>query len=107
MKDSINKNKTNKEQSQFKVNAGRITSNKLTISKKSDDFCINIGPTLADKTPKQSKIPESYLGSKIENSVLLAPVTLTEIDDIFKTLKRCVPGYDELITDIIILVYHA
>ena len=76
---------------------------KLIISEKINDFFINIGPTLADKIPKQSKIPESYLGSRIENSILLAPVTLTEIDDIFKILRRCAPGYDKLTTDIISL----
>ena len=103
LKDIINKNKANKVQSQFKLNDGSITSNKLIISEKFNDLFINIGPTLADKIPKQSKIPESYLGSRIENSILLAPVTLTEIDDIFKTLRRCAPGYDELTTDIISL----
>ena len=103
LKDIINKNKANKVQSQFKLNDGSITSNKLIISEKFNDFHINIGPTLAYKIPKQSKIPESYLGSRIENSVLLAPVTLTEIDDTFKTLRRCAPGYDELTTDIISL----
>ena len=103
LKDIINKNKTHKVQSQFKLNDGSITSNKLIISEQFNDFFINIGPTLADKIPKQSKIPESYLGSRIKNSILLAPVTLTEIDDIFKTLRRCTPGYDELTTDIISL----
>ena len=103
LKDIINKNKTNKVQSQFKLNDGSITFNKLIISEKFNHFFINIGPTLADKIPKQSKIPESYLGSRIENSILLASVTLTEIDDIFKTLRRCAPGYDELTTDVISL----
>ena len=103
LKDIINKNKTNKVQSQFKLNDGSITSNKWIISEKFNDLFINIGPTLADKIPKQSKIPESYLGSRIENSILLAPVTLTEIDDIFKTLRRCAAGYDLLTTDIISL----
>ena len=41
------------------------------------------------------------MGSKIENSIMLMPVTLTEIEDIFKTLRRCSPGYDEITTDII------
>ena len=85
------------------MNDGSITSNDSIISGKFNDFFIKIGPTLADKIPKQLKIPESYLGSRIEKSVLLAPVTLTEIDDIFKTLRRCAPGYDELTTDIISL----
>ena len=103
LKDIINKNKTNKVQSQFKLNDGIITANKLIISEKFNDFLMNIGPTLADKIPKQSEIPESYLGSRIENSILLAPVTLTGIGDMFKTLRRCAPGYDELTTDIISL----
>ena len=101
LKNIINRNKTKKIQSQFKLNDGSITSNKLVISDKFNDFFINIGPTLADKIPKQSKLPEAYLGSKIENSIMLVPVTLTEIEDIFKTLRRCSPGYDEITTDII------
>ena len=65
------------------------------------DFFINIGPTVAEKIPKQSELPEAYLGSKIENSIMLVPDTLTEIEDIFKTLRWCSPGYDETTTDII------
>ena len=96
----INKNKTNKVQSHFKVNDGSITSNTSIICEKFNDFFINIRPTLADKIPNQSKIPESSLDSRIENVISLAPVTLTEIDDIFKTLRKCAPKYDEFTTDI-------
>ena len=67
LKNINNRNKTKKIQSQFKLNDGSITSNKLVISDKFNDFFINIGPTLANKIPKQSKLPEAYLGSKIEN----------------------------------------
>ena len=101
LKNTININKSDKIQSQFKLKGGCITSNKLVISDKFNDFVINIGPTLAYKIPNQCQLSESYLGSKIENSIMLVPVTLTEIEDMFQTLRRCSPGYDEKTTDII------
>ena len=42
------------------------------ISEKFNDFVINIGPSPADKITKQDKSPAFYLGSKIENSILLS-----------------------------------
>ena len=55
LKEIINKNKVRKIQEQFKLSDGSVTSNKLIISEKFNEFFINIGPTLAKKIPHQSR----------------------------------------------------
>ena len=63
LKEIINKNKIRKNQAQFKLNDGSTTSDKLIISEKFNEFFfINIGPTLANKIPKQTRNHSFYLG---------------------------------------------
>ena len=59
LKETINKNKVRKIQEQFKLSDGSVTSNKLIISEKFNEFFINIGPTLA-KT-NSSSIQKSFI----------------------------------------------
>ena len=96
LKDIVNKSKSRKIQSEFKLNDGNITSNKLVISEKFNEFFINIGPSLAEKIPKVARTPESYLGQRINDTIFLAPVCTVEFDNIVNTLRNCAPGHDEL-----------
>ena len=61
MKSIVNRNKNKQIQNKFKLNDGTITSNKLVICEKINYFFIGIGPSLAKKIPKQSKLPEAFL----------------------------------------------
>ena len=44
MKSIVNKNKSKQNQSKFKLNDGSITTNKLEICEKFNNFFIGIGP---------------------------------------------------------------
>ena len=101
LKEIINKNKVRKIQEQFKLSDGSVTSNKLIISEKFNEFFINIGPTLAKKIPHQSRNHSFYLGDKIVNTIFLSSITVEEIDEIFRSLRKSAPGHDELTTDIL------
>ena len=101
LKEIINKNKIRKAQAQFKLNDGSTTSDKLIISEKFNEFFINIGPTLANKIPKQTRNHSFYLGEKIVNTIFLSTVTVDEIDDIFRSLRNSAPGHDELTAEIL------
>ena len=71
------------------------------LSEKINDFFINIGSSLADEITKQDNSPAFYLRNKIENSIFIEPVSAPELDDILKTLRKCVPFYDEINIDIL------
>lgn len=96
LKNIINKNRSKKVQSQFRISSNEVTSDKALIAKKFNDFFINVGPTLANKIPTQSLKPEHYLKDKMVNSILLMPLLEPEFDEIIKSLKSGAPGYDGL-----------
>ena len=101
LKEIINKNKVRKIQEQIKLSDGSVTSNKLIISEKSNEFFINIGPTLAKKIPHQSRNHSFYLGDKIANTIFLSSITAEEIDEIFRSLRKSAQGHDELTSGIL------
>ena len=96
LKQIINKKKHTKSQTQFRLNDDCLTSDQSEISEKFNEFVVNVGPNLAEKIPTQTATPEHYLGSQLTNTIFLAPVTHTEIDEIVKSLKNCSSGYDEI-----------
>ena len=49
MKSIVNRNQNKQIQNKFKLNDGTVTSNKLVICEKFNDFFIGIGPSLAKK----------------------------------------------------------
>ena len=53
MKSIVNRNKNKQIQNKFKLNDGTVTSNKLVICEKFNDFFIGIGPSLAKKFPNK------------------------------------------------------
>ena len=59
-------------------------------------FFVNIGPQLAAKIGKQSRVPTSYLTNKQVNSIMLTPVTYEEVMKLINTSKNSAPGYDEV-----------
>ena len=95
----INKKKSQQIQSRFKLNDGSITTNKAVIFEKFNNFFIGVGPTLANKIPKQSRTPEFYLGNSLTNSMFLAPVSTEEIRNIIYELKNSAPGPDNILAE--------
>ena len=65
LEDIVNKSKARKIQSEFKLNDGNITSNKLVISEKFNEFFINIGPSLAEKFLKSLGLRNPILGKEL------------------------------------------
>ena len=81
------------------MNDNVITSDKLLISEKFNDFFINVGPNLAKSLKTVDRVPEYYLKTPLFNSIFLSPVTDEELYQIFKELKNSAPGYDEIKTE--------
>ena len=100
LKTVINKKKDSRIQSVFKVNDETI-SDKKVIAEKFNDFFVNVGPNLASKIPQQNASPINYLGDSVTNSIFLNQLTEKEFDEIFDSLKKCAPGYDEIGKDIL------
>ena len=71
------------------------TDNELIINKFNHSF-INIGPTLAKSIPHVNKSPFSYLGSRLTESIYLAPVSENEIGQLIKSLKDTAAGFGDL-----------
>ena len=94
LKNVINRKRQNKIQTRFKLDANNITTDKITISEKFNDFYVNVGPNLASKIPPQNITPEHYLGNRLIHELLINEVDLKEYEDILASLKQCAPGYD-------------
>ena len=104
MKSIVNNNKSKQNQSKFKFNDGSVTTNKLEICENFNNVFIGIGPTLANKLPKQSQSPESFMTAQLFNSLYLSNVSDEEVINIVNYLKPSSPGYDEISADILRLI---
>ena len=94
IKGIINKNRVQNPHNKFKLNSNEITTDPATISDYFNKFFVNIGPTLAQKIPKQNHSPEHYLGERSLNSIFLSHVTENELIKLVSQLKDSSPGYD-------------
>ena len=104
MESIVNKNKSKQHQSKLKLNDGSITTNKLEIFEKFNNFFIGVGPTLANETPKQSQSHESFMTAQLFNSLYLSNVSDEEVIHIINYPKPSSPGYDETSADILKLI---
>ena len=95
IKSIINKNQKPHIQGRLKIGENLKIS---LISDKFNAFFINIGPTLAKSIPHINKSPLSYLGSRLTESIYLAPVNENEIGQLIKSLKDTAAGFDDLNT---------
>ena len=96
IKEAINKKKNTQVQDQYILSNGEVTNDKAAISDNFNDFFAHIGPQLAAKNDKQSKMPNSYLKARRINTIMLAPVTCEEVTKLIKTSRDSAPGYDEV-----------
>ena len=80
-------------QDKFKLPNGEITEDKAAISDKFNLF-LNIGPQLAAKIGKQSKMHTSFLKNRQINSIVMTPVTYEEEMKLINTSKDSAPGCD-------------
>ena len=96
IKSIINKNQKPHIQGRFKIGENLITSDNELISNKFSEFFINIGPTLAKSIPHVNKSPLTYLGSRLTESIYLAPVCENKIGQLIKSLKDTAAGFDDL-----------
>ena len=96
IKEAINKKKNTQVQDQFRLSNGDITNDKAVISDNFNNFFAHIGPQLAAKIDKQSKLPSNYLKTRRINTIMLAPVTCEEVTKLIMTSRDSAPGYDEV-----------
>ena len=95
IKETINKKRNTQVQDKFKLPNEEFTDDKKAISDKFNHFFVNIGPQLAAKIGKQSRVPTSYLTNNQINYIMLTPVTYKEVMKLINTSKDSAPGYDE------------
>ena len=92
LKGIINKKRNSKLQSCFKIDEFTVITDESMVSKKFNDFFVNIGPSLASKIPYQTTSSSSYLCQEPQHSTSIYPVDLKEVDDIISSLRKCAPG---------------
>ena len=96
IKDIINKNKNPVHRTKFKLSNGSVTTDKMSVSEHFNDFFINIGPNLAKSIPHVKRMPMSYLGDALQETIFLEPVTCEEINSIVSNLKNNAMGSDDI-----------
>ena len=96
IKDIINKNKNPVHRTKFKLSNGSVTTDKMSVSEHFNDFFINIGPNLAKSIPHVKRMPMSYLGDALQETIFLEPVTCDEINSIVSNLKNNATGSDDI-----------
>ena len=96
IKDIINKNKNPVHRTKFKLSNGSVTTDKMSVSEHFNDFFINIGPNLAKSIPHVKRMPMSYLGDALQETIFLQPVTCEEINSIVSNLKNNATGSDDI-----------
>ena len=92
----INKNKNPVQRTKFKLSYGSVTTDKMSVSEHFNDFFINIGPNLAKSIPHVKRMPMSYLGDALQETIFLEPVTCEEINSIVSNLKNNATGSDDI-----------
>ena len=93
LKQIINKRKSLKVNSRFRINNSLIT-NKKSISDSFNAFFVNIGPNLAKSIPTSNKRHTDFMGNRITDSILISPVIEEEVRTIIKGLKLSSEGWD-------------
>ena len=93
IKEIINKNRTSKQQTAFKVN-DRLTEDKQKIANGFNKFFVEIGPTLEKKCPPSPESPITWMKDRSNNSFFVVPTNETEVYNIIKSLKDCSTGWD-------------
>ena len=96
IKDIINKNKNPVHRTKFKLSNGSITTDKMSVSELFNDYFINIGPNLAKSIPHVKRMPMSYLGDALQETIFLELVTCEEINSIVCNLKNNATGSDDI-----------
>ena len=92
----INKNKNPVHCTKFKLSNGSITTDKMSVSEHFNDFFTNIGPNLAKSIPHVKRMPMTYLGDALQETIFLDPATCEEINSIVSNLKNNATGSDDI-----------
>ena len=95
IKDIINKNKNPVHRTKFNWVMDQLPL-KMSVSEHFNDFFINIGPNLAKSIPHVKRMPMSYLGDALQETIFLEPVTCEEINSIVSNLKNNATGSDDI-----------
>ena len=87
----------------FKIN-NTVTTDKITITNKFNEYFVNIGPTLANKIPDTADTYKKYLSGTYKASFSMYPATPDEIVNVVKLLhlKRS-SGFDDVSVETLIL----
>ena len=104
LKEVINKRKSVSTCSRFLIN-GKTTSEKCKISNGFNSFFVNVGPTLAEKIPSDSRPPTVFMRDKIVNSMVLDSVFTNEVVSIVKNLKEGGCGWDSISASVVKATY--
>jgi hypothetical protein len=106
MNDIICKKRNKVSCSRFYTNdSKRIITDKKAISDKFNDFFVNVGPSLADKIPVNTRHPTSFM-NRNPHSMAVFPVSQDEIIEIIKNLKNSSPGWDSITPKIVKATYN-
>ena len=71
---------------EFNSNAAKVTGSK-NIANRFNNFCVNIGPSLANDIPKSNDTFSTYLTAVVADTLFLKPVTQAEIINLVNNTK--------------------
>ena len=104
LKQVINKKKDTSLCSKFLVNQD-ATTDRNKIANGFNQYFINIGPTLANKIPQDTKCATTYMDNRVLESMVIAPVIEEEVQSIIKSLKDSSAGWDAICARVVKATY--
>ena len=106
LKEVINKKQTSSSCSEFYIN-NQLSNDKKKIVDGFNNFFINIGPTLANDIPSDSRNPTMFMKNRIIHSMVLEPVVEEEIEKNVRNLKEGSAGWDAVSAKVVKLTYDS
>ena len=106
IKEVINKNKSNTKFSRFLID-GQVTTDKNSISNGFNSFFTNVGPSLANKIPSDSRSPSAFLKNPVSNCMYMDNVLEEEVANVIKNLKEGSCGWDDISASVVKTTYRS
>ena len=101
LKSIVNKKKTQKIITKFKLSDNTVITDSYNISENFNDFFVNIGHGLAKRIPNTNILPSNFTGDNVSQTIFLQHVTKEEMSNLISSLKNGAPGYDGITAQVL------
>ena len=87
LKSIVNKKKTQKIITKFKLSDNTVITDSYNISENFNEFFVNIGHGLAKRIPNTNILPSNFTGNRVSQTIFLQLVTNEEMSNIISPFK--------------------